>query len=57
MSEGDGKCSECHGDGLGDVMNQFADAVNPFTDEQTPCRNCNGTGECPTCSGTGVIDD
>lgn len=29
-NEGDGVCSVCHGGGIGGLMDEFADATNPF---------------------------
>jgi len=55
VNEGNGQCSVCHGDGLGSVMNQISDGINPFTDEKTPCWKCNGSGQCQTCGGSGVV--
>jgi hypothetical protein len=47
----------CHGGGVGDFMDEFADATNPFGRGHIKCYNCDGTGQCPTCGGTGVVDD
>jgi len=41
-----GVCSECFGSG--DIGPQF------FSND-TQCKNCGGTGECPTCDGSGRI--
>jgi DnaJ-class molecular chaperone len=47
---GDGKCSVCHGTG--------SDMVPDLLPGQThDCYNCNGSGTCPTCMGTGEIID
>lgn len=48
--EGNGVCSECHGT---KVQTQFTFGLT----DADPCRNCNGSGECPTCRGEGVLDD
>ena len=50
--EGDGKCDECNGTGLGGLLDQFsANLVN----EKSQCLKCSGTGQCQTCGGTGVV--
>ena len=51
---GDGVCSVCHGGGVGDIMDELADAANPFGRGHIKCYNCGGGGRCPTCRGTGV---
>jgi DnaJ-class molecular chaperone len=48
---GEGNCRRCHGDGkiLPDKsFGKFAAEI--------PCSRCKGTGACPTCGGTGVIE-
>jgi len=50
--EGDGKCRVCHGSGK-TVMDEF---VEGFLGGESECSNCNGSGICPTCGGTGVVD-
>lgn len=50
--EGDGKCRVCHGSGK-TVMDEF---VEGFLGGESECSNCNGSGICPTCEGTGVVD-
>lgn len=50
--EGDGKCGVCHGFGK-TVMDQFEEG---FLGGKSECFNCNGSGICPTCEGTGVAE-
>lgn len=52
--EGDGVCSVCHGSGGGGMLDDIGDAM---FGSKTECYNCGGSGECPTCDGTGVVDD
>lgn len=40
---GNGKCSNCSGTG-----------VEPLTPE-IDCSHCGGSGECPTCHGSGTV--
>lgn len=54
IDAGDGKCNECGGSGLGDGLDQFAASI---VNEKSICDKCNGSGECQTCYGTGIIDD
>lgn len=51
--QGDGKCDKCLGQGLGDLMDQFATTFVP--DAKSRCLKCNGTGQCQTCGGTGFV--
>ncbi len=53
--EGDGKCSVCHGSGIGGLMDEIADATNPFGRGHIKCYNCGGGGKCPTCHGSGTV--
>jgi DnaJ-class molecular chaperone len=55
LPEGNGKCSACHGTGF----NQFLDAgiMEMLNGEQPSCEECLGTGQCPTCTGTGVVEE
>ncbi len=55
LPEGNGKCSACHGTGFG----QFLDAgiMEMLNGEQPACEECLGTGQCPTCTGTGVVEE
>ena len=50
--KGDGRCSECRGEGticdIGDVISGLAGFDN-FHE----CEKCSGTGQCQTCGGTG----
>jgi len=52
LDEGDGNCSVCHGSGK-TVMDEF---VEGFLGGESEGSNCNGSGICPTCGGTGVVD-
>ena len=51
MFKGDGKCSKCHGSG---TLNTI---LNDISGEDTECRQCRGSGECPTCRGEGLVED
>lgn len=51
---GNGECSECHGYGGGGALDSITAS---FTGEESKCRNCGGSGKCPTCNGKGEIDD
>lgn len=53
--EGDGLCSECYGTGHSQII--FDQLIDGMTGEETECLECNGTGQCQTCGGTGVVDD
>ena len=53
VHEGDGKCSKCYGSGYGIALDQF---VSKLVGEKSNCLRCNGSGECPRCDGTGVIE-
>ena len=57
VSEGDGKCSTCHGTGAGSVWDHIVAETNPFDDEEATCPECDGTGQCQTCGGTGVVEE
>lgn len=55
---GDGKCSKCHGTGEGSIFDAIVDRFNPLLTEEeqrSVCDRCNGSGECRTCHGSGVI--
>ena len=54
IDKGNGKCSECHGTGLGGALDQFVSSV---VNERSVCEYCNGTKQCQTCGGTGLIDN
>ena len=54
VDQGDGKCSKCCGSGLGDALDQFS---GNLVGEKSECLKCGGSGDCPTCNGTGVVDD
>ena len=49
---GDGKCSVCHGDGHGTMFDRLAEGFGA----SKSCYNCDATGVCPTCGGTGEVD-
>jgi DnaJ-class molecular chaperone len=53
--EGNGKCSACHGTGFSD----FSDSVEIefLNGELSSCEECYGTGLCPTCNGSGVVEE
>ncbi|NOQ73859.1 MAG: hypothetical protein GQ574_17765 [Crocinitomix sp.] len=53
VDEGDGKCSECRGTGLGNALDQFSSSL---VNEQSRCEECNGSGICQICSGSGFAD-
>jgi len=53
--QGDGKCSECHGTGYGDALDQMIDGM--FGTEAQGCLACDGTGICQICGGSGEVDD
>jgi hypothetical protein len=60
---GDGKCACCHGtgrDGGADLWEGQADAAVWAVGSLfglLRCGACNGSGECPTCRGTGIVDE
>ena len=48
---GDGVCSRCHGDGK-----KLLSGLNErITGVPLECDDCNGSGQCQTCGGTGEI--
>jgi len=49
VNEGDGKCSQCHGTGLGSLLDQVVD-------RHSKCIRCNGSGICQSCSGAGIVE-
>ena len=53
--EGNGRCSACHGTGF----TAFVDSLEiEFLNGGPPsCEECYGTGICPTCSGSGVLEE
>ena len=53
-SPGDGNCRRCHGKGKM-PREKISDAVILFGQESA-CSACGGSGDCPTCSGTGEIE-
>jgi DnaJ-class molecular chaperone len=54
--EGNGKCSVCHGSGFGEFFDTAI--VEFFNGTESPaCEECNGSGHCQTCMGTGVIEE
>ena len=48
---GDGDCRRCHGEGK-----TFPDKSFGKFSAEIPCVRCKGTGACPTCGGTGVVE-
>jgi DnaJ-class molecular chaperone len=53
-AEGDGKCSVCHGTGSDGFLESVVEVLGG---EESQCDQCQGTGLCPTCAGTGVIEE
>lgn len=53
-SEGDGKCSVCHGLGYAGFLEMFFEPVSGRLEE---CDRCRGTGRCQTCAGLGVVEE
>jgi DnaJ-class molecular chaperone len=53
-SEGDGKCSVCHGTGFGGFLEMF---FEPVTTQSPECEECRGTGRCQTCAGLGMVEE
>lgn len=54
---GDGVCSVCHGNGVGGFLDEVVDSTNPFGRGHIKCSNCEGSGQCPRCGGTGKISN
>ena len=54
VEEGNGKCDVCHGEGYGSFLDQFAASL---AHDKSECWKCNGTGQCQTCGGSGVVSD
>ena len=53
--DGNGECSACHGSGF--VVFIYA-ALGGVPERGMPdCEDCNGSGKCQTCGGTGVIEE
>jgi hypothetical protein len=48
---GDGNCKHCKGSGSEPYFN-----LKNITGVDKPCIECDGTGDCQTCNGTGLID-
>lgn len=53
--EGDGRCSACHGSGLGELFD--TSGIEILNGEQAACEDCYGTGRCQTCRGTGLVEE
>ena len=49
---GDGRCAECQGTGRSDFLTVLIEDAAGIKHTQ-PCGECNGTGQCQTCGGTG----
>jgi DnaJ-class molecular chaperone len=55
LPEGNGMCSACHGAGFGEFL--AAGISEVLGGEQPVCEECLGTGQCPTCAGTGIVEE
>ena len=52
-TRGNDKCSLCHGDGK-----RLLSGINEgIFGTPLKCNNCGGSGESPTCAGTGEVED
>lgn len=49
-----GKCSACHGTGKAPLPLQ---ALAAAFGEEADCDECDGTGVCQTCEGSGEVED
>lgn len=56
FNQGNGKCSSCNGTGDGGWFGAIARAVDITGSTGNSCSNCGGSGVCPTCDGSGVVD-
>jgi RecJ-like exonuclease len=54
LPQGNGKCSACHGTGVGEFLD--TGILEMQNGEQPACEECLGTGQCLTCTGTGVVE-
>jgi len=52
IDEGDGKCSQCYGQGYGGALDQFSASL---VGEKSNCIVCKGSGVCQTCHGKGTV--
>jgi hypothetical protein len=56
--QGNGKCSECHGEGsTRSLVDRVANDLSGSDEWEAECEVCSGTGVCQTCGGTGCIDE
>jgi DnaJ-class molecular chaperone len=53
-TEGNGKCSACHGAGWSAFLVSVTEVMGG---EPSECEECQGTGECQTCLGAGVLEE
>lgn len=53
INEGDGKCSQCYGQGYGGALDQFSASL---VGEKSNCIVCKGSGVCQTCHGKGTVE-
>ena len=53
--EGNGKCSACHGTGFSDFFDSVE--IEFLNGGLSSCEECYGTGLCPTCRGTGEVEE
>jgi DnaJ-class molecular chaperone len=47
----EGNCSRCHGSGKILSERHFGESA-----AEMPCPRCKGSGACPSCEGTGIIE-
>jgi DnaJ-class molecular chaperone len=50
-SSGEGNCRSCHGKGK-----TLSDKSFGTFGAELPCSQCKGSGDCPTCGGTGELE-
>jgi DnaJ-class molecular chaperone len=53
--EGNGKCFACHGTGVTDSIDSVE--IEFLNGVLSSCEECYGTGICPTCNGSGVLEE
>jgi len=53
--EGNGRCSVCHGTGFTAFIDSLE--IEFLNGGPLSCEECYGTGMCPTCSGSGVLEE
>jgi DnaJ-class molecular chaperone len=55
---GEGKCSYCNGSGEDESIHETLSHIVEGDDaEYADCPECEGTGICSTCDGTGFVSD